>query len=107
MNAPDDKSMYFLGGLEGQESQWTQLCTQWHNDQSTMRYRDDQKHPRRPAIDPFHLDQAVDDPPSLILCVTFAFWIHLLSIALRRSCKANVCVPANTERTAVDSSVEV
>jgi hypothetical protein len=41
MNAPDDKSMYFLGGLDGQEGQWTQLCTQWHNDQSTVRHRDD------------------------------------------------------------------
>lgn len=42
MNAPADKSMYFLGGLDGQKDQWTQLCTQWHNDQSTVRHRDDQ-----------------------------------------------------------------
>lgn len=41
MNAPEDKSMYFLGGLEGQGEQWTQLCTQWHNDQSTVRHRED------------------------------------------------------------------
>lgn len=41
INAPADKSMYFLGGLEGQKNQWTQLCTQWHNDQSTVRHRSD------------------------------------------------------------------
>jgi hypothetical protein len=41
MNAPDDKSMYFLGGLDTQKDMWTQLCTQWHNDQSTVRHRDD------------------------------------------------------------------
>lgn len=41
MNAPADKSMYFLGGLDGQKEQWTQFCTQWHNDQSTVRHRDD------------------------------------------------------------------
>lgn len=41
INAPDDKSMYFLGGLEKQNNLWTQLCTQWHNDQSTVRHRDD------------------------------------------------------------------
>ncbi len=41
MNAPIDKSMYFLGGLDKQRNRWTQLCTQWHNDQSTVRHRDD------------------------------------------------------------------
>lgn len=41
MDAPDDKSMYFLGGEAGQEGRWTQLCTQWHNDQSTVRHRED------------------------------------------------------------------
>lgn len=41
MNAPADKSLYFLGGLEAQKDLWTQLCTQWHNDQSTVRHRDD------------------------------------------------------------------
>ena len=41
MNAPADKSMYFQGGLDGQKNLWTQLCTQWHNDQSTVRHRDD------------------------------------------------------------------
>jgi hypothetical protein len=42
MNAPADKSMYFLGGLDTQKDMWTQFCTQWHNDQSTVRHRDDQ-----------------------------------------------------------------
>ena len=41
MNAPADKSLYFLGGLDGQKELWTQFCTQWHNDQSTVRHRDD------------------------------------------------------------------
>jgi hypothetical protein len=41
INAPSDKSMYFLGGLDGQKNVWTQFCTQWHNDQSTVRHRDD------------------------------------------------------------------
>ena len=41
MNAPADKSMYFLGGLGAQKDMWTQFCTQWHNDQSTVRHRDD------------------------------------------------------------------
>jgi hypothetical protein len=41
INAPRDKSMYFLGGLDGQKNLWSQLCTQWHNDQSTVRHRDD------------------------------------------------------------------
>jgi hypothetical protein len=39
--APADKSMYFLGGPEGQGNQWTQLCTQRHGDESTVRHRDD------------------------------------------------------------------
>jgi hypothetical protein len=41
MHAPADKSMYFLGGLDNQRDQWSQLCTQWHNDQSTVRHRAD------------------------------------------------------------------
>lgn len=41
INAPGDKSMYFPGGLEGDRNLWTQLCTPWHNDQSTVRHRDD------------------------------------------------------------------
>lgn len=41
INAPADKSMYFRGGLDGQQDLWTQFCTQWHNDQSTVRHRDD------------------------------------------------------------------
>lgn len=41
MHAPQDKSMYFLGSPTGQPSAWTQLCTQFHNDQSTVRHRSD------------------------------------------------------------------
>ena len=41
LNAPEDKSLYFLGGLDDQRDHWTQFCTQWHNDQSTVRHRDD------------------------------------------------------------------
>src|SRR5262249_16496815 len=36
INAPDDKSIYFKSG-----GQWQQLCTQQHNNQSTVRHRDD------------------------------------------------------------------
>jgi hypothetical protein len=36
INAPEDRSMYFRqGGV------WQQLCTQRHNDESTVRHRDD------------------------------------------------------------------
>jgi hypothetical protein len=41
INAPLDKSMYFRGGLDGKPDLWTQLCTPWHNDQCTVRHRDD------------------------------------------------------------------
>jgi hypothetical protein len=42
INAPDDKSMYFRGGLQGQGGgQWMQLCTPAHNNQSTVRHHDD------------------------------------------------------------------
>jgi hypothetical protein len=41
IHAPSDKSMYFRGGPDGQKDFWTQLCTPWHNDQSTVRHRDD------------------------------------------------------------------
>lgn len=42
MNAPLDKSMYFPGNLEGQPpAWWSQLCTQFHNRDSTVRHRDD------------------------------------------------------------------
>lgn len=41
INAPTDKSMYFLGGLDRQKDFWIQYCTQFHNDQSTVRHRDD------------------------------------------------------------------
>lgn len=36
INAPEDRSIYFRHG-----SQWQQLCTQQHNNQSTVRHRDD------------------------------------------------------------------
>lgn len=36
INAPEDRSMYFRGG-----GVWQQLCTQRHNDESTVRHRDD------------------------------------------------------------------
>src|SRR5438128_109454 len=41
INAPPDKFMYFRGGLDEQKDSWMQLCTPWHNDQSTVRHRDD------------------------------------------------------------------
>ncbi len=36
VNAPDDKSVYFRGG-----KLWQQLCTQRHNEESTVRPKDD------------------------------------------------------------------
>lgn len=36
INAPEDKSLYFRGG-----NLWQQLCTQRHNDESTVLHRDD------------------------------------------------------------------
>jgi hypothetical protein len=57
INAPEDKSIYFPGGLEaqGETRTWTQLCTQRHNDQSTVRHRDDRlqlefANPRKEAL---------------------------------------------------------
>jgi hypothetical protein len=41
IHAPQDKSIYFSGGLDGQKELWTQFCTPWHNDQSTVRHRND------------------------------------------------------------------
>ena len=46
MNAPADKSMYFLGtnspaANDRDPALWTQLCTQRHNDESTVRHRAD------------------------------------------------------------------
>jgi hypothetical protein len=41
IHAPADKSLYFLGGSDGQSQLWTQFCPQWHNDQSTVRHRAD------------------------------------------------------------------
>jgi hypothetical protein len=66
INAPEDKSMYFLGGLDGQPPAWTQLCTQRHNDESTVRHRDDRlelefENPTKPALfknlSPLRFDQ--------------------------------------------------
>jgi hypothetical protein len=37
INAPEDKSIYFRSG-----GSWQQLCSQQHNDESTVRHRDDQ-----------------------------------------------------------------
>lgn len=42
INAPLDKSMYFRGGLATQKEIWSQLCTQAHNSESTVRHRDDE-----------------------------------------------------------------
>jgi hypothetical protein len=36
INAPEDRSIYFRNG-----GQWQQLCTQRHDDESTVRHRDD------------------------------------------------------------------
>jgi hypothetical protein len=36
INAPEDKSIYFRNG-----NAWQQLCTQAHNDESTVRHKDD------------------------------------------------------------------
>ena len=45
IDAPDDKSMYFLGvpdgAAQGAPSTWMQLCTPRHGDAATVRHRDD------------------------------------------------------------------
>lgn len=43
IHAPEDKSIYFPGSLEGsrEREQWTQLCSQRHNLDCTVRHRDD------------------------------------------------------------------
>ncbi len=41
MNAPTDKSLYFLGGRNPEQPLWQQYCTQYHNDQSTVRAHND------------------------------------------------------------------
>ncbi len=42
IHAPLDKSMYFLGGLPDQrDALWTQLCTQFHNRDSTVLHHED------------------------------------------------------------------
>ena len=42
MNAPLDKSLYFLGGDDPSQPNWLQYCTQYHNDQSTVRSAEDE-----------------------------------------------------------------
>jgi hypothetical protein len=43
IHAPDDRSLYFPGDDPGRggKTLWTQLCTQFHYDQSTVRHRND------------------------------------------------------------------
>ena len=41
LNAPDDKSMYFRGSVGRGSPSWVQLCTQEHNDESTVKHMDD------------------------------------------------------------------
>ncbi len=41
IDAPEDKSMYFVSSMSGGKAVWEQLCTQRHNDESTVRHRDD------------------------------------------------------------------
>ncbi len=41
IDAPEDKSIYFLGGEAGAAGLWTQLCTQRHGMESTVRQRED------------------------------------------------------------------
>ncbi len=37
INGPENKSLYFIGRREGEtQSRWTQFCTQWHYDESTV-----------------------------------------------------------------------
>lgn len=44
INAPQDKSIYFRGGWPERDAGWSQLCTQEHNDESTVLHvNDDQK----------------------------------------------------------------
>lgn len=67
INAPPDKSMYFLGGPDGPSAAplWTQLCTPYHNRDSTVRHRDDKLEltfaPGRDtlfkSLSPFRFDQ--------------------------------------------------
>ncbi|NOY00492.1 MAG: hypothetical protein GXP30_12265 [Verrucomicrobia bacterium] len=41
INAAEDKSLYFRGGMERHADTWSQFCTQAHDDESTLRHRDD------------------------------------------------------------------
>ena len=42
INGPADKSLYFPGGWRKNESLWMQLCTQAHDDESTVLHHDDE-----------------------------------------------------------------
>ena len=42
VNGPIDKSMYFKGGWKKGDDLWMQLCTQKHDDESTVSHFDDQ-----------------------------------------------------------------
>lgn len=41
INGPEDKSIYFRGGWPNRLGLWSQLATQEHNDESTVRHQDD------------------------------------------------------------------
>jgi hypothetical protein len=41
IHGPEDKSMYFRGAVAGASPSWVQLCTQRHNDQSTVVHSSD------------------------------------------------------------------
>ncbi|MBR89861.1 MAG: hypothetical protein CMO66_01115 [Verrucomicrobiales bacterium] len=41
INAPTDKSLYFIGGWRPKEDLWMQFCTQAHDDESTVIAHDD------------------------------------------------------------------
>jgi hypothetical protein len=41
IHAPEDKSIHFLSATPGQPAVWSQLCSQRHNDESTVRHKDD------------------------------------------------------------------
>ena len=41
INAPEDKSIYFVGDGPQGKGNWAQYCTQFHNDQSTVRHAAD------------------------------------------------------------------
>lgn len=46
INGPEDQSVYFRGGLPSEKARWVQLCTQRHDDESTVRPRGDRHEPK-------------------------------------------------------------